>query len=165
MGALFLFGRCRPSSGRVMKSPEQLRRLRQFWGAAIFSLGVLWGAANIVYSPIAALTSIVGSSWLEVFVIAAGGLLTCFASVAAFYRRGIAAVALASGGFCLLLIAIAGQRLLQPAAHGPLNLLLLYCAGGIPLALGVFGRIIERRHWPLLRGSGPGVQPSKAGLR
>lgn len=158
MGALFVFWR-RSSRGRAMKDPEQLRRLRQFWGAAIFSLGVLWGAANIVYSPIAALTSIVGSSWLEVFVIAAGGLLTCFASVAAFYRRGIAAVALATGGFCLLLIAIAGQRLLQPAAHGLLNLLLLYGAGGIPLALGVFGVMTEQMRWPRLRNSGHRIQP------
>ena len=72
-----------------MKDADQQVRLRRFWGAAIFSLGTLWGIANCVYFPIAALTSIVGSSWLEVFVILAGGILTFIASIAACFAYEI----------------------------------------------------------------------------
>ncbi len=134
-----------------MKDAEQQARLRRFWGAAIFSIGILWGISNIVYCPVAALTSIVGSSWLEVFIILIGGFLTFTASILAFYDRRRASILLMSGGSFLLILAICGQLLLRTTTHGVINLLLLFLAGGAALALGIFGAIIDRKRWPTLR--------------
>ncbi|HZC42588.1 MAG TPA: hypothetical protein VE195_00340 [Acidobacteriaceae bacterium] len=134
-----------------MKDAEQQVRLRRFWGAAIFSLGSLWGIANCVYFPIAALTSIVGSSWLEVFIILAGGALTFTASIAAFYRRRIASRLLLAGGAILLILAIGGQFILPLNTRGIPNLLLLFLSGAVAVSLGLFGTITDRKGWPALR--------------
>ena len=134
-----------------MKDADQQVRLRRFWGAAIFSLGTLWGIANCVYFPVAALTSIVGSSWLEVFIILAGGVLTCTTSIAAFYRRRIASRFLLAGGILLLLFAIGGQFVLPLNTRGVPNLLLLFLSGAVALSLGLFGAITDRKGWPALR--------------
>jgi hypothetical protein len=134
-----------------MKDADQQVRLRRFWGAAIFSLGVLWGLANCVYFPIAALTSIVGSSWLEVFIILAGGALTLFGSVAAFFQRRIASRFLIAGGVLLLVVAVGGQWVLPFNTQGIPNLLLLFLSGAVAISLGIFGAITERRGWPRLR--------------
>ncbi|MGO8719546.1 MAG: hypothetical protein ACLQMO_10045 [Acidobacteriaceae bacterium] len=134
-----------------MKDANQQFRLRRFWGAAIFSLGTLWGFANFVYFPVAALTSIVGSSWLEVFIIFAGGALTFIASILAFYHRQIASRLLLSGGFFLLVFAIGGQFILPLSTRGILNLLLLFLSGAVAIALGLFGTITDRKGWPTLR--------------
>jgi hypothetical protein len=134
-----------------MKDADQQVRLRRFWGAAIFSLGTLWGLANCVYFPIAALTSIVGSSWLEVFIILAGGTLTSIASVAAFYQRRIASRFLIAGGILLLFFAIGGQFALPLNTRGIPNLLLLFLAGGVAIGLGASGAITEQKGWPALR--------------
>lgn len=134
-----------------MIDADQQVRLRRFWGAAIFSLGILWGVANCVYFPIAALTSIVGSSWLEVFIILAGGVLTFTASIAAFYRRRIASRFLIAGGILLLVFAIGGQVDIPFNTRGILNLLLLFLSGAVAIALGIFGAITEQKGWPTLR--------------
>lgn len=134
-----------------MKNADQLFRLRRFWGATFFALGILWGISNIVYSPITALTSIIGSSWFEVFVILLGGLLTFIASVLAFYRRRQASLFLVSGGFILLALAICGQIFLRSHSHGVINLFLLFLAGVIPFSLGFFGAITDYLGWPALR--------------
>jgi hypothetical protein len=134
-----------------MKDADQQVRLRRFWGAAIFSLGILWGIANCVYFPIAALTSIVGSSWLEVFIILAGGALTLTASIAAFYRRRIASRFLIAGGILLLVFAIGGQMAVPFNTRGTPNLLLLFLSGAIAIALGIFGAVTEQKGWPALR--------------
>lgn len=134
-----------------MKDADQQVRLRRFWGAAIFSLGILWGIANCVYFPIAALTSIVGSSWLEVFIILAGGLLTFTASIGAFYRRRLASRFLIAGGILLLVFAIGGQFVIPLNTRGILNLLLLFLSGAVAIALGTFGAITEQKSWPALR--------------
>lgn len=131
---------------------DQQLRLQRFWGAAVFSLGIFWGTANLVYLPIAALTSIVGSSWLEVGIILAGGLLTLGGSAGAFYRRRRASRVLLSGGLVLFAIAVAGEILLPGDTQGLANLLLLFLAGGVAIFLGMFGEITERRGWPPLRG-------------
>jgi hypothetical protein len=134
-----------------MKDAEQQVRLRRFWGAAIFSLGTLWGIANCVYFPIAALTSIVGSSWLEVFIILAGGALTLTASIAAFYQRRIASRFLLVGGMILLALAIGGEFVLPLDTRGIPNLLLLFLSGAVAISLGLFGVITDRKGWPSLR--------------
>ncbi|MGB8481033.1 MAG: hypothetical protein WCE63_19680 [Acidobacteriaceae bacterium] len=134
-----------------MKDAIQQVRLRRFWGAAIFSLGTLWGLANCVYFPIAALTSIVGSSWLEVCIILAGGVLTFIASIAAFYQRRIASRVLLAGGVILLAFAIGGQFVLPLNTRGIPNLLLLFLSGAAALSLGLFGAITDRKGWPALR--------------
>ncbi len=134
-----------------MKDADQQVRLRRFWGAAIFSLGTLWGFSNVIYFPIAALTSIIGSSWLEVFVIFAGGILTFSASIAAFYRRRIASRFLLAGGVVLLVFAIGGQFVSPLKTHGIPNLLLLFLSGAVAIALGLFGAITDRKGWPTLR--------------
>jgi len=134
-----------------MKDADQQVRLRRFWGAAIFSLGTLWGIANCVYFPVAALTSIVGSSWLEVFIIFAGGVLTFIASVAAFYQRRIASRFLLAGGIILLIFAIGGQIVLPLSTRGLPNLLLLFLSGVVAISLGLFGAITDRKGWPPLR--------------
>ena len=134
-----------------MKDADQQVRLRRFWGAAIFSLGTLWGLANCVYFPVAALTSIVGSSWLEVFIILAGGALTFTASVAAFYQRRIASRFLIAGGILLLAFAIGGQFIQPLDTRGIPNLLLLFLAGAVAISLGVFGAVTDRKGWPTLR--------------
>ncbi len=136
-----------------MKTKDQQLRLQRFWGIAIFSLGILWGFSNLAYSPITALTSIAGSSWFEVIVILAGGLLTFCASIGAFYQRRLASRALLSGGILLLLIAIAGQASFPQDTHGPVNLLLLFLSGTVAISLGIFGGITERKGWPPLRGT------------
>ncbi len=134
-----------------MKDADQQFRLRRFWGAAIFSLGTLWGLANCVYFPIAALTSIVGSSWLEVCIILAGGALTFTASIAAFYQRRIASRFLLAGGVLLLVAAIGGQFVLPLNTRGIPNLLLLFLSGAAAVSLGLFGSITDRKGWPSLR--------------
>jgi hypothetical protein len=134
-----------------MRDYEQRLRLQRFWGIAIFSLGTFWGLANLVYCPVAALTSIVGSSYFEVVVIFAGGALSFFASIGAFYRRRLASQFLAAGGAVLLLLAVIGQASPGDSTHGSANLFLLFLAGGVALALGVFGGITERKRWPPLR--------------
>lgn len=134
-----------------MRDKDQQFRLRRFWGTTAFSLGVLWGMANLIYLPVAALTSIVGSSWLEVAVIFAGGLLSFTGSGGAFIRRRLASFALLTGGIFLLLLAIAGQSVLPDNTHGAINLFLLYLAGAVPVGLAVFGMITERKGWPPLR--------------
>ena len=134
-----------------MKDPEQEYRLQRFWGVPVFSLGILWGIASLVYFPIAALTSIRGSSWLEVGVILTGGVATLAASAGAFYQRRTASIALVSISVVLLLVAIGGQLLSQQKTFGPINLLLLFLSGMVMLALGIFGWITERRGWPVLR--------------
>jgi hypothetical protein len=134
-----------------MKDTDQQVRLRRFWGAAIFSLGTLWGLANCVYFPVAALTSIVGSSWLEVFIILAGGALTFTASVAAFYQRSIASRFLVAGGILLLVFAIGGLFVFPLNTRGIPNLLLLFLSGAVAVSLGLFGAITDRKGWPTLR--------------
>jgi hypothetical protein len=136
-----------------MKTEDQQFRLRRFWGTAIFSLGIFWGFANLVYSPITALTSIVGSSWFEVAIILAGGLLTFVGSIGAFYRRLTASRMMLSGGIVLFAVATAGQALLQQQqeTHGLPNLLLLFLSGIMAIALGAFGVIGQRKGWPPLR--------------
>jgi hypothetical protein len=137
-----------------MTDKDKQFRLRIFWGNAVFSLGILWGISNVVYSPAAAMTSIAGSSWLEVVIVLAGGLLSFSASIAAFYRRRQASKALLSGGALLLLAAICGQ-VLSPAfgTRGAINLLLLFLSGLIAISLGFFGLITERKSWPPLRSA------------
>ncbi len=149
------FVHLKESAAYNMKTSDQQFRLRRFWGTAIFSLGVLWGISNLVYSPIAALTSIAGSSWLEVAVILAGGFLTFCASVGAFYRRGLASAVLLYGGVLLLLIAIAARGGLHSGPSGILNDLLLFLSGGVAIALGIFGSLTHRKGWPSLRASQP----------
>jgi hypothetical protein len=134
-----------------MKNADQQVRLRRFWGVAIFSLGTLWGLANCVYFPIAALTSIIGSSWLEVFIILAGGALTFAASVLAFFHRRIASLFLLCGGAILLMLAISGQYVPAVSTSGIPNLILLYLSGAVAISLGVFGAITDRKGWPRLR--------------
>jgi hypothetical protein len=134
-----------------MKDADQQVRLRRFWGAAIFSIGTLWGLANCVYFPIAALTSIVGSSWLEVFIILAGGGLTFMASIAAFYQRRIASRFLVAGGVFLLVFAIGGQIVVPLNTRGIPNLVLLFLSGAVAISLGLFGAITDRKGWPSLR--------------
>jgi hypothetical protein len=134
-----------------MKDKDRQIRLRRFWGAAIFSLGILWGFANFIYSPVAASTTIVGSSWLEVFVVLAGGLLCFASSILAFYRRRIASRFLLAGGFILLAFAICGQLILPLSTHGIPNLLLLFLSGAVAISLGLFGAITDRKGWPPLR--------------
>lgn len=135
-----------------MDSKQQFR-LRLFWGHAVFSLGTLWGVANIVYCPVTAMTSIVGSSWLEVVIVLAGGLITTAASIRAFYRRLAASQTLVFGGAVLLLAAFAGQYSVPDfGTHGVINLALLFLAGAIPLCVGLFGWITCRKGWPALRG-------------
>lgn len=133
------------------KNKDQQLRLQKFWGNAIFSLGVFWGFANLIYCPVAAMTSIAGSSWFEVFVIAAGGALTFCASIGAFYGRRAASRALLSGGVILLFLAIGGHVFLQNHAHGLINLFLLFLSGVVAISLGVFGGITEQKGWPSLR--------------
>lgn len=134
-----------------MKDMDQQIRLRRFWGAAIFSLGILWGLANIVYSPVAALTTIVGSTWLEVFVVLAGGFLSFASSILAFYHRRSASWFLFSGGFILFVFALCGQLILPLYTRGIPNLLLLFLSGTVAISLGLFGVITDRKGWPPLR--------------
>jgi hypothetical protein len=135
-----------------MIDSDQQSRLQRFWGGAIFCLGALWGFANLVYWPVAALTSIAGSSWFEVGVIAAGGALSFCGSTGAFYRRSFASQWLLAGGIALLLLAILGQVMLSGDTRGLINLGLLFFSGMIPIALGIFGLVTARKSWPPLRG-------------
>lgn len=134
-----------------MKDRNQQSRLQRFWGVTIFSLGIFWGLCNLIYLPIAALTSIVGSSWFEVLVIIAGGLLTFVASICAFYQRRYASRMLLTGGILLLLIAAIDQRFFPHETSGVINLVLLFISGIGATALGIFGEITERKGWPTLR--------------
>ena len=138
-----------------MTDSDQQWRLQRFWGMTIFSLGVLWGFSNLIYSPVAALTSIVGSSWFEGFIVAVGGALSFCASIAAFYRRRSASRALLAGGILLLLAAIAGQVSRIESTSGVANLLLLFLSGAVAAALGIFGMITDRKGWPPLMEPGP----------
>jgi len=141
-----------------VKDPDQEYRLQRFWGVTAFSLGILWGLASLVYYPVAALTSIRGSSWLEVGVILTGGITTLAACAGAFYQRRLASVVLMSIGLLLLAVAIAGQLLSQQNVSGPINLVLIFLSGGIMLALGIFGWVTDRKGWPVLRNP-RAVQP------
>jgi hypothetical protein len=134
-----------------MKDSDQQIRLRRFWGTTAFSFGILWGFSNLVYSPIAILTSVKGSSWLEVFVVLAGGIFTLCASIGAFYKRRGASLFLLIMGPILLIVAVAGQAFLQRNAHGVMNLLLLYLSGVTAILLGIFGMFTEHYGWPPLR--------------
>lgn len=132
-------------------SDDQQVRLRHFWEVAVFTLGIFWGFANLVYCPVAAVTSVVGSSWFEGAVVFLGGLLTFSASIRAFYNRRSAARGLVAGGIVLLAVAAIGLGILQGDTSGIMNITLLYLAGGVSLVLGVFGLITDRRGWPPLR--------------
>ena len=134
-----------------MNDAEQQYRLQRFWGVTVFSLGILWGLACLVYFPIAALTSIRGSSWLEVGVVLTAGIVTFAASIGAFYRRRPASTVLVLVGVVLLATAILGQHLPRQDASGPINVLLLFLSGGVMLPLGIFGWATERKGWPSLR--------------
>lgn len=134
-----------------MIDTEQQVRLRRFWGTTVFSLGALWGFSNLVYSPIAVLTSVKGSSWLEVFVVLAGGIFTLSASIGAFYKRRSASLFLLAVGPILLVAAVIGQTHLQQNAQGLMNLLLLFLSGFVACLLGLFGMITDRNGWPPLR--------------
>lgn len=125
-------------------------RLRRFWGIAIFSLGLLWGLSNLVYLPIAALTSFVGSSWFEVAIIFAGGLLTFSASIVAFYRRRPASLSLLAGGILLLVLAVYRHTAFPSGTHGAINLSLLFLAGSVAIVLGLFGILTDIQGWPTL---------------
>lgn len=135
----------------VSPQRSQTAALHLFWGRTAFVCGIFWGLANIVYSPVAALTSIQGSSWPEVFLTAAGGFLTFAASAGAFYRRKPASLFLFAGGIALLLGAVIAQTSVRFAAHGPVNLALLFLAGGVSAALGAYGLRAEMKGWPPLR--------------
>jgi hypothetical protein len=135
-----------------MIDSDQQRRLQRFWGEAIFCLGALWGFANLVYWPVAALTSIAGSSWFEGCVIAAGGVLSFCGSTGAFYRRRFASRVLLAGGIALLLLAILGKISFPNDTRGYVNLALLFFSGITPIALGIFGLVTGRKGWPPLRG-------------
>ncbi len=127
---------------------SQTAALHLFWGRTAFVLGIFWGLANIVYCPVTALTSIQGSSWPEVFLTAASGFLSLAGSAGAFYRRKLASLALLAGGVVLLMFAIAAQASGRLAAHGPVNLALLFLAGAIPALLGAYGLRAEAKGWP-----------------
>lgn len=135
----------------MMKDPEQEYRLQRFWGVTVFSLGILWGMASLIYFPIAALTSIRGSSWLEVGVILTGGIITLAASAGAFFQRRFASMVLMSMGLPLLAIAIGGQFISQLSPSGVINVALMVLSGGVMFGLGVFGWTTERKGWPVLR--------------
>ncbi|MHB8302741.1 MAG: hypothetical protein ACYDC6_07905 [Acidobacteriaceae bacterium] len=134
-----------------MNDTEQQFRLRRFWGVAVFSLGIFWGLASLVYLPIAAVTSIQGSSWLEAGVLLTGGIVTLAASAGAFYRRRIASRLLLLVGPVLLAIAAGAQVLGRQSASGPINIVLLFLSGAVAFSLGLFGWTTERRSWPPLR--------------
>lgn len=134
-----------------MKDEQQKIRLQKFWGMTIFSLGVLWGVCNLVYLPIAVVTSISGSSWLEGFVIVAAGLLTLAASAGAFYNRRLSSRILLAGGIGILVAVIVGLTDFPRDTQGALNRWLMMQAGVAPILLGVFGEIIEGKRWPNLR--------------
>lgn len=135
----------------VSPQRSQQAALHLFWGRTAFVSGIFWGLANIVYSPVAALTSIPGSSWPEVYLCAAGGFLTLAGSAGAFYRRKPACLLLLAGGIVLLFLAFAAQASGRLAAHGLVNLVLLFLAGAVAAALGVYGLRAEAKGWPPLR--------------
>lgn len=137
-----------------MKDADQLFRLRRFWGATVFSLGIFWGFSSLVYFPMAALTSVKGSSWLEVAVVLMGGIGIFIASVSAFFNRRIASSLLLVLGPVLLAIATGGQFFSGQNVYGALNLLLLFLSGAVALGLGIFGWTTERKGWPTLRDRG-----------
>jgi hypothetical protein len=116
-----------------------------------FSLGLLWGVANLVYLPVAALTSFVGSSWFEVIIIFAGGLLSFSASIVAFYRRRTASLVLLSGGLILLVLAVYRHLSFPSGTHGIVNLSLLFLSGAVAILLGMFGIVTDRKGWPTLQ--------------
>jgi|GEM_PF-3204605 len=133
-----------------MSDHEQQLRLQRFWGAAVFSVGIFWGISNLIYLPVAALTSIVGSSWFEVALVIAGGALSFGGSIGAFYNRRLASRLLLAGGAFLLLLAIGWHTLFAGSTRGIPNLLLLFLAGAIAASLGIFGEATERKGWPRL---------------
>ncbi|HET9087292.1 MAG TPA: hypothetical protein VFN53_07210 [Acidobacteriaceae bacterium] len=135
----------------MLKDPEQEYRLQRFWGVTVFSLGILWGMACLIYFPIAALTSIRGSSWLEVGVILTGGMITLVASAGAFFQRRFASVVLIALGVPVLAVAIAGQLVSRLSASGAINVALMMLSGGVMMGLGIFGWATERKGWPVLR--------------
>ena len=136
----------------IEANPETQLRLRRFWGATFFSLGVLWGFSSLVYIPIAVMTTVRGSTYPEVFIIVFGGLLVFLASIRAFYRRRAASILLLSGG--ILLLAAAGISLVMPGAHigSSVNLLLTISSSAVACLLGLFGWITDACGWPTLRG-------------
>lgn len=136
-----------------MADADRAMRLRRFWEVAIFSFGILWGISNIVYIPVAVLTTVHGSSWLEVWVDLAGGFLVLVCSIVAFYRRASASILLLIGGAIALTAAILGPKLITEAATGSGNILLLFMPGIAAILLGLFGIVTDRNHWPPLRGT------------
>ncbi len=133
-----------------MKDEQQKTRLQKFWGTTVFSLGVLWGVCNLVYLPIAAVTSIPGSSWLEGSLVVAAGVVTFAASAGAFYRRRISSRILLVTGIGILVTALVSFIDFPQDANGAVNRLLMIQAGAAPIFLGIFGEIIEKRRWPNL---------------
>jgi hypothetical protein len=134
-----------------MKNADQQIRLRRFWGVVVFSLGMVWGVANLVYIPVAVLTSMVGSSWFEVFIIIAGGVLTFSASIVAFYRRRGASLFLLLAGGILLALALYRHLSFSPSTHGIINVSLIFLSGSIAILLGLFGIVTDRKGWPALQ--------------
>ena len=126
-------------------------RLRRFWGATVFSLGVLWGFSSLVYVPIAVMTTVRGSSYPEVFIIVFGGLLVFLGSIRAFYHRRGASIVLLVGGVVLLAAAVVSVTV--PGAHSSnaINLLLTVSSGAAACLLGLFGLITGALGWPALR--------------
>ena len=132
-------------------SPDIQLRLRRFWSATAFSMGILWGFAGLVYIPIAVMTTVSGSSYPEVFIIVFGGLLVFLASIRAFYRRRVASMILIAGGVFLLAAAAASHFIPVAQASSTINLLLTISSGVVACVLGIFGWITDVRGWPTLR--------------
>ncbi len=132
-------------------SPEIKLRLRRFWSATIFALGLLWGFANLVYIPIVVLTSVRGGSLAEVLLIVCGGLLLFLASIRAFFDRRQASRILLLGGFVLLVAALLLPFIPAARTSGLDNRILTLSSSIIALALGCFGSLTQARGWPSLR--------------
>ena len=143
--------RARQTSNRANERCGSTGPTASLLGSGDLLAGHALGILQLIYFPVAALTSIVGSSWLEVFVIFAGGMLTFSASIAAFYQRRIASRLLLTGGIVLLGFAIGGQFVAPLNTRGIPNLLLLFLSGAVAVSLGLFGAITDRKGWPSLR--------------
>jgi hypothetical protein len=132
-------------------STEIQLRLRRFWGATFFALGILWGFSSLVYVPVVVLTSLRGGSAAEVALILLGGLLIFVASIRAFYRRRAASVLLVVGGCVLLAVALALPYAPAEKISGADNWLLTFSSSVVAVLLGCFGWITDARGWPVLR--------------
>lgn len=136
-------------------------RLRRFWSVTIFTLGIFWGFANLVYVPIVVLTSVRGGSVAEVVVIVCGGLLMFLGSIRAFSSRSIASLLLLLGGCILLVAALLLPLIPEARTSGMDNRILTLSSAIAALALGWFGFITNARHWPALRSPSPQSLSSK----